>query len=337
MKFSFQSCIIIFFVSLIGFTACKKLDDEPSRTGTTLISRLYVSFLDYDPNNTSVKNMIIIDPADTTDLSNIYGYVSPAKGGGVVHFDPNAGAIFQSSVIAQDTFITRISFANDIYGTPGNAGSIGYTGFSNVKGLGFYTYSQQNGNSGSVNSPFLLVANGSTARPMLYAISRPEGKVGQKGGAPIIDKQISLGSIVPTSLTLLESNTDNTNNKLVLIGFNSDGTGKGSGFAVYNNLASELIQRANDTIVSAPSFPPIMKVYVEGTDDKTEDKDNIRFNPGSDDMITAGDSLIVLGDVERIKHLREEGCDDYRSLSERVSLHEFTKHYNPQQNHPNSV
>ncbi|WP_312791037.1 hypothetical protein [Sphingobacterium sp.] len=264
MKFSFQSCIIIFFVSLIGFTACKKLDDEPSRTGTTLISRLYVSFLDYDPNNTSVKNMIIIDPADTTDLSNIYGYVSPAKGGGVVHFDPNAGAIFQSSVIAQDTFITRISFANDIYGTPGNAGSIGYTGFSNVKGLGFYTYSQQNGNSGSVNSPFLLVATGSTARPMLYAISRPEGKVGQKGGAPIIDKQISLGSIVPTSLTLLESNTDNTNNKLVLIGFNSDGTGKGSGFAVYNNLASELIQRANDTIVSAPSFPPIMKVYVEG-------------------------------------------------------------------------
>ena len=68
-----------------------------------------------------------------------------------------------------------------------------------------------------------------------------------------------------------------------------------------------------------------------------EDKDNIRFNPGSDDLITAGDSLIVLGDVERIKHLREEGCDDYRSLSERVSLHEFTKHYNPQQNHSNSV
>ena len=68
-----------------------------------------------------------------------------------------------------------------------------------------------------------------------------------------------------------------------------------------------------------------------------EDKENIRFNPGSDDLITAGDSLIVLGDVERIKHLREEGCDDYRSLSERVSLHEFTKHYNPQQNHSNSV
>ncbi|WP_185958173.1 potassium channel family protein [Fodinibius sediminis] len=61
------------------------------------------------------------------------------------------------------------------------------------------------------------------------------------------------------------------------------------------------------------------------------DKEAIRFNPGSDDLISAGDSLIVLGDIERIKHLRHEGCDDYRSLSERVSRHAFTKHFNSQQ------
>lgn len=54
-----------------------------------------------------------------------------------------------------------------------------------------------------------------------------------------------------------------------------------------------------------------------------EDRKNIRFNPGSDDAIQVGDSLIVLGDVERIKHLREHGCNDFRSLSERVRRHDF--------------
>lgn len=60
------------------------------------------------------------------------------------------------------------------------------------------------------------------------------------------------------------------------------------------------------------------------------DSENIRFNPGSDDKITVGDSLIVLGDVDRIKHLREEGCKDFRTLEERVSKHDFMKHMDSQ-------
>lgn len=130
MKFSFQSFVILFFASIIGFTACKKLDDEPQRTEATLISRLYVSFLDYDQNNSALKNMMIIDPADTTNLDNIYQYLSPAKGGGPILFDAAARAIFQASVTAQDTFLQVIPFANEIYGIPGNAGAIGYTGFT---------------------------------------------------------------------------------------------------------------------------------------------------------------------------------------------------------------
>lgn len=50
----------------------------------------------------------------------------------------------------------------------------------------------------------------------------------------------------------------------------------------------------------------------------------ILFNPGSDDTINVGDSLIVLGDVERIEHLRTEGCNDTRDLSDRVSKHKFS-------------
>lgn len=49
------------------------------------------------------------------------------------------------------------------------------------------------------------------------------------------------------------------------------------------------------------------------------------FNPESSHRLQAGDSLIVLGNVDRIEKLRREGCDDNRSLSERVSEHDFIK------------
>lgn len=68
-----------------------------------------------------------------------------------------------------------------------------------------------------------------------------------------------------------------------------------------------------------------------------DDKDKIRFNPGRDDKIKVGDSLIVLGDIDRIKQLREDGCKDFRTLEERVSRHEFMKHINPQQNNTQSA
>ena len=264
MKFSFQSCIILFFASIIGFTACKKLDDEPSNIGrVTQISRLYISFSDYQASNSSLKNMIIVDPADTNNLDNIYQYLSPAKGGGPIIFSPDAKAVFQASATGaatQDTFIRYIPFNNDIYGIPGTSVNIGYTGFTNVKGVGFYTYAQQNGTSGSSPLPFLLaVSDKDTDRSMLYAIANPSGK-GSNGGAKIIDKQINLGKVVPSSLTLIGSG----NEKAVLVGFNNDGTNKGSGFAVYTGLKTELIDRAKDTIVISDNFRPVMKVYIKG-------------------------------------------------------------------------
>lgn len=264
MKFSFQSCIILFFASIIGFTACKKLDDEPDNSErVTQISRLYVSFLDYDPNNSSLKNMMIVDPADTNNLDNIYQYLSPAKGGGPIFFDARAHAIFQASVTAQDTFLQVIPFANDIYGIPGPSGAIGYRGFTNVKGLSYYAFSQQSSATSATTIPFLLaVTTSGSGTSMLYGVSSPSGKVGSKGGAPIIDKQISLGNMVASSLTLL--NTDDKNEKLVLVGFDSDGTNNGSGFAVYSALKQQLIDKARDTIVNSDNFKPMMRVYIKG-------------------------------------------------------------------------
>jgi len=66
-------------------------------------------------------------------------------------------------------------------------------------------------------------------------------------------------------------------------------------------------------------------------------KEKIRFNPGSDDKINVGDSLIVLGDIQRIRKLREEGCKDFRTLKERVSKHDFMNQVNSQQSNPQSA
>lgn len=57
-------------------------------------------------------------------------------------------------------------------------------------------------------------------------------------------------------------------------------------------------------------------------------KSSIKFNPGSDDTINEGDSLIVLGDVDRIEQLREEGCKDERTLEQRVSRHDYLEQIN---------
>jgi len=268
MKFSLHSCVIVLFVSLVGFVSCKKLDDEPDDSGRqTLISRLYVSFQDYqDGGESSIKNLMIVDPADTTSLTNIYQYLSPSKGGGPVTFDPRVKAIFQASAndaVLQDTFLRVIPFQNDIYGIPGTSGNIGFTGFRNVRGLAYYLFSQSTGTgSAPANSDFLLAATNNGTNSSLYAISRPTGKTGSRGGAKIIDKQINLGAIRPTSMVLLRGN--GSNEPYLLVGFNNDGSNKGAGFAVYTNLKQELIDRPRDTIVNAEKFAPALKVYIAG-------------------------------------------------------------------------
>lgn len=68
-----------------------------------------------------------------------------------------------------------------------------------------------------------------------------------------------------------------------------------------------------------------------------DSKETIHFNPGSTDKLSVGDSLIVLGDFDRIKHLREEGCKDFRTLDERVSNHKFLNNLNQTQSNPESA
>lgn len=52
----------------------------------------------------------------------------------------------------------------------------------------------------------------------------------------------------------------------------------------------------------------------------------IVFNPGSTDRLNKGDILIVLGDMERINHLRTHACGDRRTLAERVATYNYLEH-----------
>ena len=50
----------------------------------------------------------------------------------------------------------------------------------------------------------------------------------------------------------------------------------------------------------------------------------MRFNPGPDDTINVGDSLIVIGELKAIDQFRTEACKDHRSLAERsINPHSF--------------
>ncbi|MFH5831411.1 potassium channel family protein [Halalkalibaculum sp. DA3122] len=84
-----------------------------------------------------------------------------------------------------------------------------------------------------------------------------------------------------------------------------------------SDLAGKTLSEAR---IREKYFVVIIAIIPEG------DASRIKFNPGSSDSIEVGDSLVVLGDVDRIEQLRESGCDDTRTLEERVSRHDYIKH-----------
>lgn len=72
-------------------------------------------------------------------------------------------------------------------------------------------------------------------------------------------------------------------------------------------LADKTLQEVN-----IRSTYEVLIIAINSSDGKT------RFNPKSTDKICTGDSLILLGDVKKIKAFRQEMCKDNRSLAERA-------------------
>jgi voltage-gated potassium channel len=77
---------------------------------------------------------------------------------------------------------------------------------------------------------------------------------------------------------------------------------------------------ANKSLAEAEIRPKYFVVIIAIIPEK---RSGIVFNPDSSYQIQPGDTLIVLGDVKRIEHMRIHGCNDTRSLAERAQHHEW--------------
>lgn len=57
----------------------------------------------------------------------------------------------------------------------------------------------------------------------------------------------------------------------------------------------------------------------------------VKFNPSGDDVILEGDTLIVLGDQQKVNHMRKEACKDDRELDARVMQYDYRQALNIKQ------
>ncbi|MGO1520670.1 MAG: hypothetical protein ACTHZ1_02655 [Sphingobacterium sp.] len=127
--------------TLCLFTACEMDDDEPILHQS--ISRLYISFLDYerDTQRPPLRNISVITNSDSTVFGEgnlAAGYTSPADGGSTIHFHPAARYVFHASNNA--TRIDTNIYSLQVGETGGlqAGGRIANEKLTDIKGLVFH-------------------------------------------------------------------------------------------------------------------------------------------------------------------------------------------------------
>jgi len=131
---------LLAIVSIIGINSCKRDDDElPSNNS---ISRLYISYSDYNPNleQTSYTNVVLLPQADdsTNMASRATAFVSGVKGGNTIYFNPSAKMVFQGSINSTkiDTFIYKLTIGET--GALSNKDAIPQGVLKTVRGMVFH-------------------------------------------------------------------------------------------------------------------------------------------------------------------------------------------------------
>ncbi len=222
-------------------TSCVREDDEPA-LAKVAISRLYVSFSDYqlDEGQTPYNNVDIIDPADSlTHFEPSLSYNSSAKGGGAILFNPIAKYIFQSSAnaggIVKDTSIQVMS-VNPVTGAPGSNGLISNGLLTGVKGLAYHY------NNGSENLYVADLGVKDVRPPSIYLFQRP----GSYRGKAKRNQQISLGKLVPWTMAF--KNAEDNSDLYVAV------NGEKKGIAIFKDILRK--NQPADSVLSETAFPP---------------------------------------------------------------------------------
>ena len=225
MKKSIGFLLMTFCVLLI-FGGCLRNDDEPVIPQRP-ISRLYISFSDYQADETlePYENLGVIDPADTTEMKVVTNYDSKVMGGTGVYFNPYGGNIFQGS--AGDTTIQMMTVTD--LGVPKTSGRIGFNELTAIRGLG---YNHQN--------QTLYVVNNATPTS-IYAFVQPMNR----NGYARPNKVFQLGAVRPWGLAMWGDSLLVTR------------TGENGGVSLYGNLSQ------TDSL--AQNFAPLSTLTVTGS------------------------------------------------------------------------
>lgn len=126
-------CLLLGVLLAVG--GCVRNDDEPEYPKRP-IARLYVSIenYQYDEARDVIDNVVLIDPADTSEMYVALNHNSEAMGGAGIHFNPFASRLFQAGY--NDTTI-RIMTVGEL-GNLGNTGRIGNGLLKQMRGLAYH-------------------------------------------------------------------------------------------------------------------------------------------------------------------------------------------------------
>src|SRR5699024_6627883 len=196
MKLLNYYSLVWLFLS-VTFLSCHRDDDEPIQSRNA-ISRLYVSYSDYQPNEDEkpYDNVQIIEPSDQESFVLGLKHVSEAKGGAGIHFFPYTGMVFQSEKIdpsAQDTMIYMMSVGET--GVLNNRGKIMNHKLGGIKGLVYYKSNTNQNEDSSIDNLYAASVLDST----IYVFEKPN-TYANKEVDPI--QEIHLKDVAPWKIIL---------------------------------------------------------------------------------------------------------------------------------------
>lgn len=212
--------------ALLAVAGCMRNDDEPVYP-TRPIARLYVSIEDYqsDASKDDINNVVLIDPADTSEMYVALDHDSEAVGGAGIHFNPFAGRLFQAGY--SDTTIRIMTVGN--LGTLGNTGRIGNGLLKQMRGIAYHQPTQ-----------LLYVASNSTPTT-IYGFYQPMNRNGFTRPDRVLrlSPEMRPWAVVLWNDSLLVSNS-----------------GDNGGVSLYGNLSQI------DSL--APDFQALSTIRIEG-------------------------------------------------------------------------
>lgn len=153
---------------LVAAYSCERDDSEPI-LDTKKFSRLYVSFEEFGTSNAGVAdtNVRIVYPADSSEFKFSLKHLSPAKGGGVIYFNPYLQSVFHGSANPSGLNDTS-AYILGVGGKTGlltNTGRMGNNLFDFVKGFAYHAPTQT-----------LLMVNADGPNAGVYLVDRPRGR-----------------------------------------------------------------------------------------------------------------------------------------------------------------